>query len=122
MHMLLIDSRLKPGKKEEFAEAWNSEILPLLKKQKGFVDEFLFFEDGTDAGVGLSFWDSTEEAEQYQHNVLEKARNYVEHLLVSEFTVRSCGCDQEVFQSINRNKAARTSSTSPSQSRPVRLL
>jgi heme-degrading monooxygenase HmoA len=106
MHMLLIDSRLKPGKKEEFLEAWKSQILPLLKKQNGFVDEFLFFEDGADAGVGLSFWDSPEEAERYLHNVLVKASSYVERLIEGGLTVRSCGCDETVFQNFNRRKAA----------------
>ena len=54
MYMLLIEGELKPGKKDEFLKAWSSQILPLLKKQDGFIDEFLAFEESTQKGCGLA--------------------------------------------------------------------
>jgi hypothetical protein len=56
MYMVFIDGDLKPGKKNEFLKAWSSQILPLLKKQDGFVDEILLREDGSEKPCGLSFW------------------------------------------------------------------
>ncbi len=106
MHMLHIDGRIKPGRKEEFLQAWNNEILPLMKKQYGFVDDISLLEDGSNTGIDLSFWDAQEEAEQYQHNVFEKANGNVEHLLEGKFTVYGCGCDVECFRGLNRNRAA----------------
>ena len=41
MYVFLFESRLKPGKKQEFIEGWNSQVVPLLKQQSGFVDEVL---------------------------------------------------------------------------------
>jgi heme-degrading monooxygenase HmoA len=106
MHMLHIDGRLKPGKKEEFLKAFNSQILPLLKKQNGFVDEILLFEDATNTGIGLSFWKSRKDAEQYQHNVFEKAKSHVEHLLEGKVTIRSCEVESSETFHITSRKAA----------------
>lgn len=89
MQVLHIDARLKPGRKEDFLKTFNSLVLPLLKQQDGFVDEILLFEDGTNTGIALSLWNSRKEAEQYQNNVLEKTKSFVEHLLESNVTVRS---------------------------------
>jgi hypothetical protein len=56
MHTLIIEGTMKPGKKDEFTEAWRNEILPTLKKQNGFVDEVLLFDTADpNRGVGLGF-------------------------------------------------------------------
>lgn len=81
MYMLLIEGELKPGKKDEFLQVWSSQILPLLKKQDGFIDEFLTFEEGTHVGCGLAFWSSREQAEHYRHDVFPQAKNFVQHLM-----------------------------------------
>jgi heme-degrading monooxygenase HmoA len=78
MHMLHIDGRIKAGKKEEFLKTFHSQILPVLKKQNGFVDEILLFEEGNNTGIGLSFWKSRKDAEQYQHNVFESTKKHVQ--------------------------------------------
>jgi hypothetical protein len=81
MYMLLIEGELKPGKKDEFLKAWSGQILPLLKKQDGFIDEFLTFEDDTRIGCGLAFWSSREHAEHYRREVFPQAKNFVQHLM-----------------------------------------
>ncbi len=81
MYMLLIEGELKPGKKDEFLKAWSSQIMPLLKKQDGFIDEFLTFEEGTQMGCGLAFWSSREQAEHYQREVFPQAKNFVQYLM-----------------------------------------
>jgi hypothetical protein len=81
MYMLLIEGELKPGKKDEFMKAWSSKILPLLKKQDGFIDEFLTFEEGTHMGCGLAFWKSREQCERYRRDVFPQAKSFVEHLM-----------------------------------------
>jgi len=106
MHMIYIDGRIRPGRTIEFLEAWNREILPLMRKQSGFVDDNLLVEDNTNAGIDLSFWDTQEEAEQYHHDVFEKADCNLERLLEGKFTVHICGCDVECFRSLKHHKAA----------------
>ena len=58
--------RLKPNMKADFNRTLENEILPLLRNRKGFQDELcLVTPDGTEA-VGISLWDSKENAEAYQ--------------------------------------------------------
>jgi heme-degrading monooxygenase HmoA len=89
MHTLRIDATLKPGKKDEFIQAWHSQVLPVLKKQTGFVDEIILYDEATHSGTGISLWKSRKDAEHYQNNVFNQAKSPVEHLLVGPPTVRS---------------------------------
>ena len=60
-----ISMRLKPNGVAEFNRALENEILPLLRKQKGFQDELvLVSSNGTDA-LGISLWDQKDNAEAY---------------------------------------------------------
>ena len=106
MHMLHIDGRISPGREQAFFDAWNTEILPRMKEQDGFVSEVLLFEDCTNAGIDISFWRTQEGAEHYLQNVLEKAMCDLDYLVEGRVTVYSCRCDEAAFQIINRNKAA----------------
>jgi heme-degrading monooxygenase HmoA len=90
MYMLLIDGVIKQGKQDEFLKTWSNQILPLLKKQNGFVDEILLLERGTNnAATGLSFWKTQQDAERYQRDVFPQAASNVEPLLDGFPTVRS---------------------------------
>jgi hypothetical protein len=61
-----VSMRLKPNVKTEFNRTLENEILPLLRNRKGFRDELcLIAPDGAEA-VGISLWDSKENAEAYQ--------------------------------------------------------
>ena len=90
MYMMLIDGEVKQGKQDEFLKAWNNTILPVLKKQNGFVDEILLFErEKTVAATGLSFWKTRQDAERYHRDVFPQALNSVESLLNGTPRIRS---------------------------------
>lgn len=61
-----VSMQLKPNTRAEFAQTIESEILPLLRKQRGFQDEIVFVdpEPGTET-VAISLWDKKEDAEAY---------------------------------------------------------
>jgi heme-degrading monooxygenase HmoA len=59
---------LKPNSVSEFTRKFETDVLPLLRKQSGFTDEITFLaEDGRDA-VAISLWDRKESAEQYSRD------------------------------------------------------
>src|ERR1700694_2507641 len=89
MYILHINGTLKPGKKDEFLKAWSNQVLPLLKKQSGFVDEILLLENGTNHGCGLSFWKSQKDADRYQREVFHQASRHVEPFLEGPPTIRN---------------------------------
>jgi len=56
---------LKPNSVAEFTQRMEKDILPLLRKQKGFQDEITFVGQGGTEVFGISIWDKAENAEAY---------------------------------------------------------
>ena len=56
---------LKPNATTQFANVVESQILPLLRKQKGFRDIITFLAPDRSEAIAISFWDTKEEAETY---------------------------------------------------------
>jgi heme-degrading monooxygenase HmoA len=57
--------KLKANSAAEFTRVIENEIIPLLRKQKGFRDEVTFVVPERSEAVALSFWDTKEDAEAY---------------------------------------------------------
>lgn len=57
--------RLKPNSVAEFTQTIEKEVIPLLRKQKGFQDEITFVTPNGIEVVGISLWDEKEDAEAY---------------------------------------------------------
>jgi len=56
---------LKPNSVAEFTQRIEKDILPLLRKQKGFQDEITFVGQGGAEAFAISLWDKAENAEAY---------------------------------------------------------
>jgi hypothetical protein len=56
---------LKPNSVAEFTKKLDLEVIPLLRKQKGFQDEITFVSPGGKEAFGLSPWGKAEDAEVY---------------------------------------------------------
>src|SRR5262245_20515712 len=106
MHMLLIEGKFNPGKKEEFIILWTDQILPTLKKQTGYVDEILLFGDETLEGVGLSFWKTKKDAERYQREIFSQQADKVKHLLAGPPKIRNFNVEAAETFRISALKAA----------------
>jgi heme-degrading monooxygenase HmoA len=66
MFTRIVELTTKPGKNKQLADAIDEKVLPILKKQKGFVDETVFVSDKGNRVLALGFWNTKEDAEQYQ--------------------------------------------------------
>ena len=60
-----VSMHLKANSAAEFARRFEKDIIPLLRKQKGFQDEINFITTGGKFAFGISLWDRTEDAEAY---------------------------------------------------------
>ena len=56
---------LKPNSAAELTQRLEKQIIPLLRKQKGFQDEISFLGQGGTEAFGISLWDKAEDAEAY---------------------------------------------------------
>ena len=77
-----VTMKLKDGAVAEFNRIIDSEILPLLHKQKGFRDETILIAPERAEVIASSFWDSKEDAEAYSRSgypeVLKVLANVIE--------------------------------------------
>jgi len=65
MYARRVSMHLKPNSSTEFTQKLEKEIIPLLRKQKGFQDEIVFLAQGGKEAFGISLWDKAENAEAY---------------------------------------------------------
>jgi heme-degrading monooxygenase HmoA len=66
--------QIKNGKDADFSRIFTNDVLPLLKKQKGFKEELTLV--NRDRALGISVWEDRASAETYQTSaypqILEK--------------------------------------------------
>jgi hypothetical protein len=60
-----VSFHLKPGRAAAFNQILAKNIIPTLRKQKGFRDEITMVAPGGADAVGISMWDLKESAEAY---------------------------------------------------------
>ena len=65
----------------EFTKIFDKDVLPLLRKQKGFQDEILFSVPGGTEVIAISLWDSKESAEAYNTSAYPEAVKYLDKIL-----------------------------------------
>ena len=90
MFTRIVELTTQPGKNKQLSETIHDKILPILKRQKGFVDETVLVSDKEDNRVlSLSFWKTREAAEEYHRAEYQKVKEMVQHLLEAEPTIRT---------------------------------
>jgi hypothetical protein len=60
-----VSVHLKPNCVAEYTKALEQQIIPQLRNQKGFQDEFAFVTPNGTEALAISFWDYKENAEAY---------------------------------------------------------
>ena len=77
-----VTMKLKANSAAELTRIADNEIIPILRKQKGFRDETTFIAPERSEAVANSFWDTKEDAEAYNRTgfpeVLKALSNVIE--------------------------------------------
>ncbi|PYT98500.1 MAG: hypothetical protein DMG38_15275 [Acidobacteria bacterium] len=74
-----VSMHLKPGGAAEFKQKIETDVIPVLRKQKGFLDEITFLYPSGKEVHAFSLWETAEDAETYNR----EASAGVAKLLVS---------------------------------------
>jgi hypothetical protein len=61
-----VSIRLKSNMLSDYNRTFENEVLPLLRKQKGFKDEITMSNPGSPDVVAISFWENKTSAEAYK--------------------------------------------------------
>jgi|SRR6516225_6929729 heme-degrading monooxygenase HmoA len=75
MFARMLEFNVKPGKKAEFINKIETEVLPILKKQPGFIDVLALEGETEKVNVfAISLWHDKSDAERYLTNVYPKVK------------------------------------------------
>ena len=66
MYTRNVSMKLKANSAKEFTRTLENEVIPVLRKQKGFKDEITLVAPERNEAVAISFWDKKEDAEAYK--------------------------------------------------------
>jgi hypothetical protein len=106
-----VSIQLKPNCVAEFTRTLENEIIPLLRKQKGFQDEISFVvpgangSQGTEA-VGISLWDQKENAEAYSRGTYPQVLTALSKVVEGTPQVRTYEVSNSTFHKIAARVAA----------------
>jgi len=107
MFTRVVEVTAKSGKARELATLINDKVVPILKKQTGFVDETVLVSDPEPNRVlSLSFWNTKEDAERYQQEQYPAIHGMIRHLLETEPQVRAFNVDSSTTHKVAAGKAA----------------
>jgi heme-degrading monooxygenase HmoA len=107
MFTRVVEVTTKPGKARELTTIINDKVLPILKKQVGFVDETVLVSDTEpDRGLAISFWNTKEDAERYHKDQYAAIHEMMRPLLDADPVVRTFNVDSSTTHKIAATKAA----------------
>ena len=99
-----VSINLRPNTLSDFLKAMENEIVPLLRKHKGFQDEMTLSVPGGIEVVAVSFWDRKENAQGYNTSGYPKVLKILDKFLDGTPHVRTF----EVVRSRLQERAARS--------------
>jgi hypothetical protein len=96
-HMIL---QLKPNLVEQLPVTFEKEILPLLRRQKGFLDELLLVTPEKREAVAISLWETKEYAEIYTREVYPQIEKIVARFIEGVPTVKKFEAEYSTFHKV----------------------
>ena len=82
---------LKPGTVSQFLEKMEYEVIPLLRKQRGFLDQLIIVPDRGSIVYVYSFWASGEDAEKYDDATVPILNQLLAGVVEGELSVHAFG-------------------------------
>jgi quinol monooxygenase YgiN len=94
MFARVVELNCKPDKIGELRSRLDQDVLPLLKKQKGFVDELVLNSDRENGHVlAISLWSTRDDADRYQRETYTKIAEQLRPVITGEPQVRTFNVD-----------------------------
>jgi len=95
-----VSIRLKPNMLSDYTRTFEKEILPLLRKQKGFKDEITFANaSGVDV-TAISLWENKTDAEAYNTNTYPQVLKTLERFIEGTPKVQTSDVVNSTFHKI----------------------
>lgn len=101
MYTRMLEFKVKPESTDKLSNVMNEEILPVLKKQKGFVD-IIALRDEADTTIctALSFWTSKADADRYATETYPKVAEKLKPHMATNVTMRTFNVETSTLHKI----------------------
>ena len=94
MFARVVELNCKPEKIGELRTRLDQDVLPLLKKQRGFVDELVLNSDQENGRVlAISLWNTRDDADRYQRETYSKIAEQLRPVINGDPQVRTFNVD-----------------------------
>jgi heme-degrading monooxygenase HmoA len=101
-----VSVHLKPNNVAEFTRTIENEIIPLLRKQKGFQNEITLLAPGGLEAIGISFWDQKENAEAYSRTTYPDVQKALAKVIEGNPQVQTHEVSNSTFPKVAAHAAA----------------
>src|SRR5207248_11433845 len=98
--------RLKAKTAPEFTRLIEKEVIPMLRKQKGFLDEITFISPDLTEAVGNSFWETKADAEAYSRTGYAEVMKSLATVVTGTPTVGTANVSNSTFHKIAPGQVA----------------
>jgi hypothetical protein len=97
-----IEVNLKPEKFTEFKNLYEKEILPLIRKQTGFLDSITLVPEGTtDKTITITLWRSKHDCENYHRKDYPKVLDMVRPFLKDSPKIDYFNVESATFRKVD---------------------
>ena len=100
-----VTMKLKDNSAAELTRIADNEIIPILRKQKGFRDETTFIAAERSEAVANSFWDTKEDAEAYSRTAYPDVLKTLSNVIEGTPTVKTFEFANSTFQQVAAAKS-----------------
>ncbi|HXH67663.1 MAG TPA: antibiotic biosynthesis monooxygenase [Candidatus Limnocylindrales bacterium] len=100
MFVRKVSMRLKSETASEFIRKMEDEIIPLLRKQKGFLDEMTLLAQSGKEVYAYSFWENSIDAENYEKNEFAKITGMLSGVIEGALRVHTYMVANSTFRSM----------------------
>ena len=100
-----VSFHLKPGRAGEFTRLLDQDIIPMLRKQKGFQDEITFVVAGGTEALGISLWDLKANADAYDRGAYPQVLKALSTVIDGTPQVRPYEVSNSTFHKIASHAA-----------------
>ena len=97
--------KLKANSVTDFTRIIEDQIIPILRKQKGFRDETILIAPERSEAFANSFWDSKADAEAYDHTAYGEVLKTLSNVIDGTPTVKTFEFANSTFQQVAAAKS-----------------
>lgn len=89
MFVRKVSVRLKTDGAGEFIRKMESEVIPVLRKQRGFLDELTLISQSGKEVYAYSFWENSADAEKYEQETFANVTSLLSGLIEGALRTRT---------------------------------